>query len=83
MASDSDKIKLLEFLLKLEADSAFLKEFVEEKERSRSELVAQWEFGDENIASALVEMDSKALQDYLNPTAITIKGWVKAPPGGP
>jgi hypothetical protein len=82
MASDSDKIKLLEFLLKLEADSGYLKDFVEGDEQFRTNVVASWEFENGDLAAALVRMDSLSLQEYLNPTTVTIKGWVKAPPSG-
>lgn len=78
MASDSDKIKLLEFLLKLEADHGFLKDFVEADDRAS--VVADVGFEDPRIAEALANMDSVALQKFMNPTMITIKGWVKIPP---
>jgi hypothetical protein len=82
MANDSDKIKLLEFLLKLEADSGYLKDFVEGDEEFRRNVVATWDFENDALAAALVSMDSLSLQEHLNPTTVTIKGWVKAPPGG-
>jgi hypothetical protein len=82
MASDSDKIKLLEFLLKLEADSGYLKDFVEGDEEFRTNVVESWKFENADLAAALVRMDSLSLQDYMNPTTVTIRGWVKAPPSG-
>ncbi len=77
MASESDKTKLLEFLLKLEVDSGFLGTFVEGSEQFRSDLVREWGFEDAELAAALARMDSAALQGYLNPGTVTIRGWVK------
>lgn len=77
MASESDKIKLLEFLFKLEVDNAFLARFV--NDQRRPDLVEEWEFEDGDLATALQNMDSKTLQGYLNPGKIVIKGWVKGP----
>ncbi len=81
MASESDKSKLLEILLKLEVDGGFLAKFVEGDDDFRANLLAPWKFDDDNIATALARMDSAALQGYLNPGTVTIKGWIRVPAG--